>query len=261
MSKDKKATILLYTRPLVVLDELTDEQAGKLFKAIRYYSEDADGMKEKIDEVLKDLVVRIVFKTIKADIDQNAEKYDKIVEKRREAGRKHKGNQYTNKETNVPNNEQVEQVSQNGTDTVTDTVTVTDNNNTSSKDDVSVSNETDADSAIDYNEIVELWNTTTKGTMGTLKSIDHNRRKMVRARIKEHGIETFKRMIDIASKSAYMHGQSWATFDWCIRPNNFPKVIEGNYLDKENNKIKDKYEKRRGTDVTAQSSKDYEGNF
>lgn len=259
---DKKATILLYTRPLVILDELTDEQAGRLFKAIRFYVEDEEGMEEKLHEVLKDPFVRLAFAAVRADIDQNAERYEKIVEKRRIAGRKHKGNQYTNG-TNVPQTEQTEHMFQNGTDTdtVTGTVTVTDNNNTSSKDDVSVSNETDADSAIDYNEIVELWNTTTKGTMGTLKGIDHNRRKMVRARIKEHGIETFKRMIDIASKSAYMHGQSWATFDWCIRPNNFPKVIEGNYLDKENNKIKDKYEKRRGTDVTAQSSKDYEGNF
>lgn len=258
---DKKATILLYTRPLVILDELTDEQAGRLFKAIRFYVEDEEGMEEKLHEVLKDPFVRLAFAAVRADIDQNAERYEEIVEKRRIAGRKHKGNQYTNG-TNVPKTEQTEHLLQNGTDTVTDTVTVTDNNNTSSKDDVSPSKEVDAAAAINFKEIVEYWNSKTNGTMGSIKNIEHNRRKHVVARIKEQGADTFRQMIDIAADSVFMHGQNWATFDWCIMPNNFQKVIEGNYLDKQtNNQKPDKYAKRRGSDVTATSEKDYEGKY
>jgi hypothetical protein len=43
-------------------------------------------------------------------------------------------------------------------------------------------------------------------------------------------------MIENASASSFLAGQNrrdWqATFDWLFRPNNFVKVLEGNYKDK-----------------------------
>ena len=55
------------------------------------------------------------------------------------------------------------------------------------------------------------------------------------ARIKEHGEEAIYKMIDQVKDSSFLRGnnkQSWtANFDWCIRPSNFVKVLEGNYLD------------------------------
>ncbi|MBQ7644355.1 MAG: hypothetical protein IJS84_04960, partial [Spirochaetales bacterium] len=39
------------------------------------------------------------------------------------------------------------------------------------------------------------------------------------------------------ARSSFLIGQnktSWmVTFDWFVKPNNFPKVLEGNYLDKD----------------------------
>lgn len=82
---------------------------------------------------------------------------------------------------------------------------------------------------IDYDKLMAYWNTMTNGKWGKLTSIQHNRMKMVRARIREHGKKAFVEAIIKASKSDVFAGASWFSFDWMIRPNNFDKVIAGNY--------------------------------
>ena len=62
-----------------------------------------------------------------------------------------------------------------------------------------------------------------------LKSIDHNRRDLTRARIREHGKAKFKEAIDKAAASNFLRGKSWFSYDWLIRPNNFDKVLTGNF--------------------------------
>lgn len=87
-----------------------------------------------------------------------------------------------------------------------------------------------ADAAIDYDAIKDYWNSKTKGAMGRVVSIDGERRSMTRARIAKYGLDAFYKMIDIAAESEFMHGTTWANYSWCVRPNNFPKVLEGQYL-------------------------------
>lgn len=84
----------------------------------------------------------------------------------------------------------------------------------------------------DVQQILEKWNTlgvakVTKLVSGT------NRDKMLKARIREYGVDTILQAIDSVKQSDFLMGKNkdgWTiAFDWFIRPNNFPKVLDGNY--------------------------------
>jgi len=76
----KKDSFVLYTEQKAVLDKLTDEQAGKLIKAIYEYEE--TGIMPELDSTL-DLVIT-PFKTA---LDKNGDKWEKTKQKRSEAGK------------------------------------------------------------------------------------------------------------------------------------------------------------------------------
>lgn len=67
-----------------------------------------------------------------------------------------------------------------------------------------------------------------------LKSeITGNRKSMLLARIDEYGIDTVKEVIVKAVHSRFLAGDNKngfaASFEWIVRPNNFPKILDGNY--------------------------------
>ncbi len=84
--------------------------------------------------------------------------------------------------------------------------------------------------------IQEAWNSL---GLSKINSIKGNRLKLLKARIKEYGIDTILKAIESIRNSSFLKGQNktgWViVFDWFIKPNNFPKVLEGNYADKEGN--------------------------
>lgn len=90
----------------------------------------------------------------------------------------------------------------------------------------------------DIQLVMNEWN---KLGLQSLRSINSNtnRHKMLRARANEFSLDEVVQAIRSISKSSFLKGQNkrgWAiTFDWLIRPNNFIKVLEGNYLDRRNN--------------------------
>ena len=125
-----KNSFILYHDQKQVFDELTDEQAGKLIKAIYEYNVN---QKVKLTGALK-----LVFIPFKTAFDRNNEKWDETIDKRSEAGKRHTGNQYTRKKEKEM--EQMEQVFQNGTngtvsvsvsDSVNDNVSVNVNDSVS----------------------------------------------------------------------------------------------------------------------------------
>ncbi len=87
---------------------------------------------------------------------------------------------------------------------------------------------------IDYFSITEYWNT--HSLLKEITKITDTRKPNVNARVKEHGLEAVYRMIDNAGRSPFLRGDNdrgfMATFDWCFKPKNFTKVLEGNYIDK-----------------------------
>ena len=86
---------------------------------------------------------------------------------------------------------------------------------------------------INYSSILKYWNE--RSLLKEITAITDKRKSNLHARIKEHGVEAIFKMIDQVKNSSFLRGnnkQSWtANFDWCIRPNNFVKILEGNYLD------------------------------
>lgn len=115
---DNKKSFILYLDALSVLDELDDKQAGKLFRAIKAYQlrsaerceQDAD---TGFESLMEDFVTRIAFAPFKAQFERDNQRYDELVERQRENGKKGgapKGNQ--NAKKNNPSVEKTTQTTQ-----------------------------------------------------------------------------------------------------------------------------------------------------
>ena len=94
--------------------------------------------------------------------------------------------------------------------------------------------------SIDYKLIIEEWNRLGLSQLSKITS-NSQRQKMLKARIREHGQEVFIQAIRNISQSDFLKGKNdrgWTiTFDWFIKPNNFQKVLEGNYRTSRANKV------------------------
>lgn len=85
----KRNSFLLYVDSMDILTELTDVQAGKLFKAVYLYQKhitDPDNM--EYEECLADSLIRIAFTPIRLQLDRDYAKYKDVCAKRASAGRK-----------------------------------------------------------------------------------------------------------------------------------------------------------------------------
>ena len=85
-------------------------------------------------------------------------------------------------------------------------------------------------------EIVKFYNDTCQ-SLRPVKILTDKRRAAVSARLREHGREAVFNVIRAAGRSSFLAGQNtrgWtADFDWIFRPENFVKVLEGKYENKE----------------------------
>ena len=86
-----------------------------------------------------------------------------------------------------------------------------------------------------FDRITEAWNslglsTVTKIAPGT------KRYNLLNKRLKDYGEAEVLRAVENVRNSPFLTGggaNGWtATFDWFIKPNNFVKVLDGNYLDR-----------------------------
>ena len=141
---------------------------------------------------------------------------------------------------------------------------------------------------IDFVKLADYWNEKMQGKqIPSIQNVTQKRKTTIMARLSEYGKEAIMRVIDKAAASAFLNGASdraWvADFDWVMRPNNFPKVLEGNYDDHKpsgqsgtkgreqrmNDAVaimaslaaKERHDARRSSPVTAMSGADYEGDF
>ncbi len=88
-------SFVLYTSIREVLEELTDEQKGKLFQAIIDYE-----CGEQLD--IPDMVVKMAFIPIRQMLDRNNEKWTEEKKKRSEAGKKGMEKRWGNKNAITP---------------------------------------------------------------------------------------------------------------------------------------------------------------
>lgn len=87
-----------------------------------------------------------------------------------------------------------------------------------------------------WDEVIKTWN-----SLGLQKLVSINsgskREKMLNVRVRDYGLDKVLEAIKSIKKSDFLMGRVndfVITFDWFIRPNNFPKVLEGNYINKKN---------------------------
>ena len=95
-----------------------------------------------------------------------------------------------------------------------------------------------SDCRTDVQRVVEAWNGLAAfGIHPVYKVTAKSKRyQSLVARIRDYGIENVLKAVDNLSRSRFAQGHNskgWLiTFDWFVRPENFPKVLEGNYNDR-----------------------------
>lgn len=120
-------------------------------------------------------------------------------------------------------------------DTITDTF--------SKEKDNKILSETTEEGA--YPEIIAAWNElSTLGISKARKIVPGSQRhKMLKARLKEYGEDSFSEIIDRVKESDWLQGKITGTrgkpfsldFGWVIRPENYVKVLEGKYSNRDTN--------------------------
>lgn len=84
---------------------------------------------------------------------------------------------------------------------------------------------------------VDAWNEMAKQSglpVVTKLAANTKRANMLGARIQQYGIDDVIKAISNVGKSPFLRGEikDWSCdFEWVMKPNNFPKVLEGNYND------------------------------
>lgn len=96
----------------------------------------------------------------------------------------------------------------------------------------------------DVQRVIDAWN---KLGLGQVRKIVQGtqREQLLKKRIKDYGVEEVLRAVENVRNSTFLNGNNskgWIiTFDWFIKPNNFPKVLDGNYAKSSNSKLDDTY--------------------
>ena len=134
---------------------------------------------------------------------------------------------------------------------------------------------------IDFEKLCELWNQQmidNNCTIPQIQRITDRRKQPVLSRLREFSKDEILKVIENCARSDFLNGRNnrnfIASFDWAFLPNNFIKILEGNY----NNKIQnnpnfqnglqtgiqtntDKYFLRRGIEPKDYDEKDYHTTF
>ena len=89
--------------------------------------------------------------------------------------------------------------------------------------------------AKDIRRVIDAWNSLASSGIQTVSTLSPGtkRYRALNARLSEHGTDKVLAAIDRIRESDFLRGvnkQNWViTFDWFVRPNNFIKVLDGNY--------------------------------
>ena len=209
MSTNKKS-FLLHIDSLDILDDLTNGQAGVLFKAIKAYQHEED--------FPLDSIVKIAFSPFKNQFLRDDEKYIKTCERRAIAGSKG-GKQ------KVANASKCKQ----------EVANVADNKN---KNKNKTNNKSNSDSKEICQQVADAWNDKFPSLPQVVK-VGQKRKSHISASINEFkkdfgfdSVDNWKGLFDHAAKSDFLMGRStnWSMdFDFMINKSNLLKIIEGSY--------------------------------
>lgn len=241
-----KDTFILYTSYKDAIMILSDEQAGRLLKAIFEYA--STGVKIEID----DTAVKFAYMLIVSQIENSNRQYEKKCERLR-------ANIQKRWNTNVSNDVQDDTEVSDGIQTNTNEYKSIQKNtdvcldrydrydsydrkkeeDNKKKAELSLCAGAQSSSSFDYSSVVDYWNEAVQksgSAMRTLKGLTENRKAAIRARLREHkqeGVEAIRQMIDKAVTSDFLNGKNNRnaifTFDRLMTPSMFQKTLEGNF--------------------------------
>lgn len=88
----------------------------------------------------------------------------------------------------------------------------------------------------DVQRCLDAWNSLEKFGIKKVSRLTNTsqRYQMLSKRISEYGVESVLTAIENVKNSDFLQGKTskraeWFDFEWFVRPNNFPKVLEGKY--------------------------------
>ena len=230
-NKEKKGGLILSPETIVILRSLKGEDRDCFLDCVLDYHEKGSVPSDDVSDI-----VNISFKVFRMAYDTNQQKYKNKCDKNRENIRKRyeKIRTYTNENDGIRTNT-------NATNTIQSNVTnVT---NLSILEDKSSLSDCSDDAQIDFDKFIQCWNNEAVNcNLKQIKYLTDKRKAHLNARLKEcvrmcnGDVEKAKEMlfevIMNAAGSDFLNSKcpQFGNFDWIFcKPNNFVKVLEGNY--------------------------------
>ena len=248
-----KESFIIYKSYYKPIQKLSDKQLGRLFRAIFKY--------QLGEEVTVEEDIEMAFEFFKARFDLDESKYQGIVERNRNNGRKAATKKEAEKYMANPvapsggENTQWHPVAPSGVYNDNDSDNENENDTRdgieAEKTDAGASSPPTADTEEDvrkervpYDRIRDLWNETCKG-FNNVHTLSKSRKAKIGVRVTEMGgvekaMQTIEKLFRKVSESKFLNGdndRSWkASFDWLFENDkNWVKVMEGNYDNREPN--------------------------
>lgn len=244
MAKDRAKGMLISLDIRQQVELLSNEEAGELFKALLAYAD--EGTPISTDNRL----LSVVFAGLRSQLDCAAEMYAKRCEKNKAIAIERERNKReqaasTNVHERTRTCTNVHEEARTCTNVTNKIKENKIKENIDIKKDAKASKEkTDGANAphsalLDVNAFVAYFNeqlVAQGAIIKQVKTVTAKRRSVIEARARENGKEALKTVADKSATSDFLNGKNdrgWlATFDWLMRPNNFVKVLEGNFDNK-----------------------------
>ena len=257
MAKDRAKGMLISLDIRQQVELLSNEEAGELFKALLAYADEGTPISTE------NRLLSVVFAGLRSQLDCAAEMYAKRCEKnkaiaierernKREQAASTNVHEEARTCTNVEKEHERARTYTNVHEEARTCTNVTNKikenkikeNNNIKKDAKASKEKTDGANAphsalLDVNAFVAYFNeqlVAQGAIIKQVKTVTAKRRSVIEARARENGKEALKTVADKSASSDFLNGKNdrgWlATFDWLMRPNNFVKVLEGNFDNK-----------------------------
>ena len=235
----EKKSFIVHEQWVAMFADAPDADVGAIFKAMMRYT-----MTGEITDV--NPMQKIILTMMIESYEEDKRKYEETCRKRKEAIEKrwNKGVQTnTNEYNGIQTNTKVYKCIQMDTDKDINKDMNKDINKDMESDKECYSpsdsnthkrKEVNTSQREDVQTIVDRWNEL-PDCIAKVKTVDMNteRFKMLKERLRTYSLEDVLTAIDNIEMSPFLLGDNksrWTIkFDWFVRPNNFPKVLEGQY--------------------------------
>lgn len=216
--------IKLFLNLLGALEPFDDAECGRLLRAMLEYATTGEAPELTGNE-------RFLFPMLRQQIDRDREAYDSDAEAihnaRVEAGRKGGLARASKSKQNVANVANANFAKKN----VANVANVAEEEEEEKEQEEFKSIPIGIDSVA---SVVAKWNSLPEGIAKVTKiQKDSTRDRHLRKRIRDYGAEEVLKAVEHVRESDFLQGENdrgWViTFDWFIKPENFQKVLDGNY--------------------------------